>query len=76
MDSVIHGLVGLLVGGAVGIWVPGHSAFVAIGLGAGFAVFGVAREWWQHWDDDPRLTPHRWLEGVSWGLGGFIGGCL
>lgn len=69
-DSVWHVLGGAAFGLLVGAVVPGHLNWrVAVGSATVAAACGIGRELWQHRDDWPRLTPHRWLEGLAWGIG-------
>ena len=77
MDSVIHALVGIVTGGVASFFLPGTLDLrVSVGMGVGLAAFGLARELYQHWDDRPRLTLHRWIEGLAWGVGGAVGAIL
>lgn len=37
------------------------------------AVIGFGREWWQHRDDDPIFTFHRYAEALAWPAGAVVG---
>lgn len=77
LDSLYHALGGFSLYLLPALAAPGWLSWrMALAGFTSFAVAGVLRELEQHWLDTPKLNPHRWLEGLSWGLGAALAGLL
>ncbi|MGH7893870.1 MAG: hypothetical protein ACREQL_04330 [Candidatus Binatia bacterium] len=77
MGALLHALAGFAVAAALALCLPGwldwRLSLAAVVVLSGY---GVWRELSQHRDDRPRLTLHRWIEGLAWGAGAALGGLL
>lgn len=80
-DNLLHALAA-----AVGTWASwyflikeptiAHYVLSPILVAIAFAAFGTAREAWQHKDDVPIMTMHRWREALSWPIGSLFGSAV
>ena len=66
------GITGVVVGGMVVADGPSWTAAIPFAVPPLLFLGGWAREWRQHWDDDPVMNAHRWIEAAAWSVGGLV----
>lgn len=67
-DEALHLLGGMAFGKVMSRC--GVPAPITVGMAA---IFGIGREWFQHWNQMPwEFSSHVWREALAWPLGSFF----